>query len=99
MEARYRWLSAAILFTEMLISYKYRKGTGHLTDDPTPIYIWLPWSAGLIALTAGWFYLRFKPDHTVKYPGYQSSWRLNLLPDYATTNQQVDDVTFGGNLI
>ena len=81
-EARYRWLSTAILCTEMLIAYKYRNGTGHLTDDPTPAYIWVPWLTGLLVCTGFYFYLRFKPGHTVKYPGYVSDWRLNFMSDY-----------------
>jgi len=64
--------------TEILIAYKYRKGTGHITDDPTPFYIWFPWTVSLLALAAFWCYLRFKPDHTVKYPGYVSDWRLGF---------------------
>lgn len=101
-EARYRWLSAAILCTEMLIAYKYRKDTGHLTDDPTPIYIWLPWLTGLSMCSGFYLYLRFKKDHTVKYPGYKSSWRLNLQVDYPKTDKEADITTtvweaiFGG---
>ena len=59
-----------MLFTEILTCYKYREGTGHLSDEPTPIYIWLPWTAGFLALGGFYIYLRLKPDHTIKYPGY-----------------------------
>jgi hypothetical protein len=52
-----------------LTCYKYREGTGHLSDEPTPFYIWFPWTFGFLALTGFYIYLRFKPDHTVKYPG------------------------------
>lgn len=89
-ESRFRWLSTAILCTEMLISYKYRMNTGHLTDDPTPIYIWLPWISGLLFCFAIWTYLRFMPGHTIKYPGYVSSWRLNLMSDYPKTEQEAE---------
>jgi phosphatidylserine synthase 2 len=69
-EGRYRWLATAIIATEGLISYKYREGTGHITDTPTPWYIWMPWTFSTLALVCGFLYLRFKPDHTVKYPGF-----------------------------
>lgn len=67
-EGRHRWLVVAILFTEALITWKYRYGTGNLIFAETPSYIWGPW-----ALVAGvcfifWFYLRFiKSDRTKKY--------------------------------
>ena len=69
-EGRYRWLGAGLIFTELLIAYKYREGTGHITDTPTPWYIWMPWSLVILALIGGFLYLRFKPGHTVKYPGF-----------------------------
>ena len=71
-EGRYRWLSTGILFSEMILAYKYREGTGNLQDVPTPIYIWLPWTATMAAGIAYWFYLRFKKGHTIKYPGFES---------------------------
>ena len=67
-ESRYRWLASALLVTEILIAYKYRDGTGHITDVPTPWYIWVPWTLSAIILIGGYLYLRFKPGHTVKYP-------------------------------
>ena len=71
-EGRFRWLTVGILTSEMILAYKYREGTGNLLDNPTPWYIWLPWSAALIAGVAFWFYLRFKKGHTVKYPGHEA---------------------------
>jgi len=68
-EGRYRWLSTAVLTTEILVAYKYRKDTGHLSDEPTPFFIWFPWTVGFLGLFAFYIYLRFKPGHTVKYPG------------------------------
>lgn len=69
-EGRYRWFAVGILITEVLVCFKYREGTGNLNlDAETPIYIWLPWSATAIFFAVMWLYLRFKPDHTVKYPG------------------------------
>ena len=49
--------------------FKYRIGTGHITDTPTPLYISIPWVCGSVSLLLGFLYLRFKPGHTVKYPG------------------------------
>ena len=72
-EGRYRWLTVGIFFSEMLLAYKYREGTGNLIDAPTPWYIWLPWSSALIGGALYWFYLRFKTGHTVKYPGFEAS--------------------------
>lgn len=69
-EGRYRWLAAGIIITEALISYKYREGTGHITDTPTPWYIWMPWTSGALGLLFVFLYLRFKPDHSLKYPGF-----------------------------
>ena len=66
---RYRWLTVGVLLTEIITCWKYREGTGNLSDAPTPLYISIPWSIGLGALVGYWGYLRFKPDHTVKYPG------------------------------
>ncbi len=71
-EGRYRWLATAVLVTEILIAIKYKEGTGHITDDPTPWYIFYPWVIVLTILFLGYAYLRLKPDHTVKYPGINS---------------------------
>ena len=77
-EARYRWLTMGILVTEILIAYKYRRGTGHISDDPTPWYIWMPWSFGILFCIGFWMYLRLKPDHSIKYPGYVPSWSQHM---------------------
>ena len=69
-ESRYRWLASAVLVTEALVAYKYREGTGHIADTPTPWYIWYPWLFGLLALGAGWLKLRFKEGATQKYPNF-----------------------------
>jgi hypothetical protein len=59
-EGRHRWLSVAIIFTEALLSYKYRFGTGNLVlDAPTPLYVWLPWALLIAACFAFWLHLRF----------------------------------------
>jgi hypothetical protein len=68
-EGRFRWLTVAILFTESILCYKYREGTGHINHDAeTPFYIWGPWVLTSIVLIGYWLYLRFKPGHTIKYP-------------------------------
>lgn len=69
-EGRYRWLAGGVIATEMLVSYKYREGTGHITDTPTPLYISIPWIVGCLGLIVGFLYLRFKEGRTVKYPGW-----------------------------
>jgi hypothetical protein len=66
---RYRWLAVAVLTTEVVICWKYREGTGNILWNPTPAYKWVPWTLGISALVGYWLYLRFKPGHTVKYPG------------------------------
>ena len=68
-EGRHRWLSVAIIFTEVLLSYTYRYGTGNLhLDAPTPAYIWVPWALVILACFAFWIYLRFyKEGRTKKF--------------------------------
>jgi hypothetical protein len=66
-EGRHRWLIVAILCTEGLIAYKYRFGTGNLYFNPTPAYIWIPWTIVSTSCFTFWLYLRFKPDRTRKF--------------------------------
>lgn len=69
-EGRYRWLTVGILIVELMVCWKYKAGTtSFIYDVPTPIYIWLPWVLFLGLPCVFWVYLRFKPGHTVKYPG------------------------------
>ena len=70
-EGRFRWLTVGILVTEMIMCFKYREGTGNILYNPTPWYIWMPWTGSILAAVLFWFYLRFKKGHTVKYPGYE----------------------------
>jgi phosphatidylserine synthase 2 len=58
-EGRHRWLVVAILFTEALIAYKYRYGTGNLQFVPTPFYVWGPWALVALVCFSFWIYLRF----------------------------------------
>jgi len=68
-EGRYRWLTVAILVSEALMCWKYRKDTGHINmDAKTPFYIWFPWTASFVFGFLYWVYLRFKKGHTTKYP-------------------------------
>lgn len=69
-EGRFRWLSTAVLVTELIVTWKYREGTGNINEVPTPFYIWAPWAFVAMSAIGGWFYLRFKRGHTTKYPGY-----------------------------
>jgi len=69
-EGRYRWLTVAILSTEVVLCWKYRKDTGHINEEAainTPMYIWLPWVGAFVAMIGWWLYLRFKPNASVKY--------------------------------
>jgi phosphatidylserine synthase 2 len=66
-EGRHRWLTVSILCTEGLIAYKYRYGTGNLEFNPTPAYIWVPWTILGTTCFSFWLYLRFKPDRTRKF--------------------------------
>ena len=68
-EGRYRWLASAIMFTEMLMCWKYQYNTGHINHGvSTTVYIWLPWFLFYGGMAVFWVYLRFKPGHTTKYP-------------------------------
>lgn len=79
-EGRYRWLAIGTILTESLIAYKYRNGTGHITDTPTPLYISIPWIGGSLALLYGFLHLRFKPGHTTKFPGIEDEKNRPLSP-------------------
>jgi len=66
-EGRYRWLSIGTLITEAILCYKYREGTGHLEDGPTPLWVSIPWTIYALFTAGFWLYLRFKPGATVKF--------------------------------
>jgi len=70
----------SLIATEALVCYKYRIGTGHITDTPTPLYISIPWVVAVLVLLFGYLYLRFKPGHTVKYPGIDDEKNSPLPP-------------------
>jgi len=79
-QGRYRWLASCMIMTEGFVCYKYRVGTGHITDTPTPLYISIPWIGSALAIAFGFLYLRFKPGHTQKYPGLENENREPLSP-------------------
>ena len=66
-EGRNRWLSVGILITEITLVYKYRKGTGNILHNPTPLIVSIPWAIFFGLIGFYWCYLRFKPDRTKKY--------------------------------
>jgi len=39
-----------------------------MLDEPTPLYVSLPWIAVSTLSAIYYLYLRFKPNHTLKYP-------------------------------
>jgi phosphatidylserine synthase 2 len=63
----YRWIVCGVMVLETVISWKFRHGTGHLTDEPTPLYISIPWIVTCFTLSAYYLYLRFKQNRTTKY--------------------------------
>ena len=70
-----------MLMSESICCWKYRHGTGNILDNPTPLYISIPWAAFLIWMAVTWLYLRFKPGHTVKYIELEEEERLNKLKE------------------
>jgi phosphatidylserine synthase 2 len=63
-----RWLAFFTLFTEIFISIKFLKDEGNMMENPTPIFIWLPWLSVTLFIIIYYFYLRFKKNHIKKYP-------------------------------
>jgi hypothetical protein len=68
---------------ESIVCYKYREGTGNILDNPTPLYISVPWAIFFIYITVTWLYLRFKPGHTVKFIEIEDGVKKS---EYANTN-------------
>lgn len=63
----YRWNACSLIIAELVIIVKYWKDAGNMTDNPTPVYVWLPWSI-IVAMCIGFYlYLRFKKDRTTMY--------------------------------
>jgi hypothetical protein len=64
-----RWICIAVITLETLVTLKYTKDAGNMSDDwSTPAYIWVPWFIFFASGFAFYLYLRFKPDHTTIYP-------------------------------
>jgi len=57
-----------ILTTEFMLCWKYRKNTGNILNNPTPLWVSIPWAIFFITIAVTWVYLRFKPDRTKKFP-------------------------------
>jgi hypothetical protein len=66
-EGRHRFLVVAILFTEAVTCYKYREGTGNLQNNPTSLWVSIPWGIIFAFFGAYWIYLRTKVDRTKKF--------------------------------
>jgi hypothetical protein len=67
-------LCFATALVEVLISWKFRHDTGNITDNPTPLYISLPWIiVGTVCLLY-YLKLRFGSRVTTKYG--DSAWEI-----------------------
>jgi hypothetical protein len=60
-----RWLCFGITLIEALICIKFIDGA--YTDNPTPIYIWVPWTIVLTILIGTYLRLRFGSRKTKKF--------------------------------
>jgi hypothetical protein len=85
-EGRNRYIAVAILATEAMITYKYRFGTGNLYFDPTPAYIWVPWTIVITTCFSFWVYLRFRPDRTRKFLTAPPKVKANKIQENSSTN-------------
>jgi uncharacterized membrane protein AbrB (regulator of aidB expression) len=63
-----RWITCAVVLLETSISLKFRKNAGNILDNPWPNYISIPWISFFVGMFLFYLYLRFKPNHTTKYP-------------------------------
>jgi len=70
----YRWIVCGVMALETVISWKFRHGTGNLLDNPTPLYISLPWIISSAILVFYYLYLRFKKNRVTKYG--DSPWEI-----------------------
>jgi hypothetical protein len=59
---------------EVLISWKFRHDTGNTTENPTPLYISLPWIIVAIGCIGLYAKLRFGSRVTTKYG--DSDWEI-----------------------
>ena len=56
-------------FLEAFVALKFMEGSGNMIEAPTPVYIWLPWSAIVTFIVVYYIYLRFKKDATTLTTG------------------------------
>jgi hypothetical protein len=63
----YRWTCIAVAYTEVLVSWKFRKDAGNTLDTPTPMYKWLPWLIGTSFVGLIYIKLRFGSRVTTQY--------------------------------
>ena len=71
-----RWLTFAICLIEILITIKFHEGSPNYLDNPTPLYVIIPWAVVLVLSFGMYFYQRFRPGHTEKYPKEQVFQKL-----------------------
>jgi phosphatidylserine synthase 2 len=67
--AQQRWLAWALSLLETLISYKFRHDAGNTLDNPTPLYIAIPWGIALSIYFTYYMYLRFFYKNATTYNG------------------------------
>lgn len=63
-----RWLTFGVIFMEMMICFKFSRDAQNLDKEAymNPV-LKVMWCIIFTALALGYFYLRLKPDHTVKF--------------------------------
>lgn len=59
-----RWITFFICFTETFISIKFMNDAGNMLDEPTPLFVSIPWIIVIVSSALYYLYLRLKPDHT-----------------------------------
>jgi len=64
--AEFRWLAFAGVIVEILLCWKFRADAGNMLDNPTPLYISIPWTIVITTCFITYIYLRFKRNHTTK---------------------------------
>ncbi|EAR94564.1 phosphatidylserine synthase (macronuclear) [Tetrahymena thermophila SB210] len=85
-----RWITFFITFTEAFIALKFIQDAGNIQFVPTPLYISVPWIIVISSSIMYYLYLRFKPDHTTKYPleYYQKEQELKQIQQKKLENEK-----------
>ena len=65
-----RWTCLAIILLETLCSIKFSKNAGHMLDNPTPLYISIPWEILIASCGSFYVYLRYKKGATTIYGNF-----------------------------